>query len=65
MERSSPGVQTMRRGDAGPVRTLLGGECSPAAFTSLSWLCNEFVSAPNFANGRDELVETKFFVTSQ
>jgi hypothetical protein len=27
-----PGAQTERRGDAGPVRALLGGETSPAAF---------------------------------
>jgi hypothetical protein len=27
-----PGVQTERRGLAGPVRDLLGGETSPAAF---------------------------------
>jgi hypothetical protein len=33
MKRSSaPGAQTERRGDAGPVRDLLGGETSPAAF---------------------------------
>jgi hypothetical protein len=28
---SAPGAQTERRGDAGPVRDLLGGETSPAA----------------------------------
>jgi hypothetical protein len=32
MTRSStPGAQTERRGDAGPVRVLLGGTSSPAA----------------------------------
>src|SRR5262249_25134695 len=30
MERSSPGAQTKRRGEAGPVRLLLGGGPSPA-----------------------------------
>src|SRR5262245_37671395 len=30
MERSSPGAQTERRGDAGPVRDLLGGKAAPA-----------------------------------
>jgi hypothetical protein len=29
-----PGAQTERRGLAGPVRDLLGGETSPAAFSS-------------------------------
>jgi hypothetical protein len=28
----APGAQTERRGDAGPVRNLLGGLASPAAF---------------------------------
>jgi hypothetical protein len=28
---SSPGAQTERRGDAGPVRDLLGGKAAPAA----------------------------------
>jgi hypothetical protein len=33
MTRSSaPGAQTERRGDAGPVRVLLGGGTSPAAW---------------------------------
>jgi hypothetical protein len=27
-----PGAQTKRRGEAGPVRDLLGGETSPADF---------------------------------
>jgi hypothetical protein len=31
---SVPGAQTERRGLAGPVRDLLGGETSPAAFSS-------------------------------
>ena len=30
MGRSSPGAQTKRRGDAGPVRDLLGGKAAPA-----------------------------------
>src|SRR5258708_12037980 len=34
METSSPGAQTERRGDAGPVRGLLGGKTSPAALLS-------------------------------
>jgi hypothetical protein len=29
IERSSPGVQTERRGDAGPVRDLLDGKAAP------------------------------------
>jgi hypothetical protein len=29
---STPGAQTERRGEAGPVSPLLGGENSPAAF---------------------------------
>jgi uncharacterized protein (DUF433 family) len=31
---NAPGAQTERRGDAGPVRALLVGETSPAAFVS-------------------------------
>src|SRR5262249_61060264 len=31
---SGPGAETERRGLAGPVRDLLGGETSPAAFCS-------------------------------
>src|SRR5207249_6292080 len=34
----APGAQTVRPGDAGPVRALLGGENAPAAFV--------FVAAP-------------------
>jgi hypothetical protein len=30
-----PGAQTERRGDAGPVRTLIGGRTAPADFTLL------------------------------
>jgi hypothetical protein len=32
-----PGAQTERRGEAGPVRDLLGGETSPAA-----WFVQQF-----------------------
>ena len=32
MRASSPGAQTERRGDAGPVRDLLGGKAAPADF---------------------------------
>ena len=32
MRASSPGAQTERRGDAGPVRDLLGGEAALAVF---------------------------------
>ena len=32
MMATSPGAQTERRGGAGPVRGLLGGKASPAAF---------------------------------
>jgi hypothetical protein len=32
MKQSSPGAQTERRGDAGPVSGLLGGKASPADF---------------------------------
>src|SRR6266542_7144519 len=35
METSSPGAQTERRGDAGPVRGLLGGRPVPAVFVLL------------------------------
>jgi len=38
-ETSIPGAQTERRGEAGPVRDLLGGVSSPAAFfTARSFL---------------------------
>jgi hypothetical protein len=30
----TPGAQTKRRGDAGPVRAMLGGVTSPAAFVA-------------------------------
>jgi hypothetical protein len=30
-----PGAQTERRGGAGPVRGLLGGKASPAAFRTV------------------------------
>jgi hypothetical protein len=33
-EANDPGAQTERRGVAGLVRDLLGGETSPAAFSS-------------------------------
>jgi hypothetical protein len=35
MKWSSPGAQTERWGDAGPVRDLLGGKAAPADFTFL------------------------------
>src|SRR5215510_8114297 len=40
MERSSPGAQTERRGDAGPVRDLLGGKAAPAAILSETLIRN-------------------------
>jgi len=42
MEAAQPGAQTERRGAARPVRVLLGGETSPAAF-----LCFLSLSAGN------------------
>jgi len=34
---TDPGAQTERQGDAGPVRGLLGGKASPAAFLTRAW----------------------------
>jgi hypothetical protein len=38
MKQSAAGAQTERRRDAGPVRDLLGGKASPAAFLLRSGL---------------------------
>jgi hypothetical protein len=48
-----PGAQTERRGLAGPVRDLLGGETSPAVFCSSLFMWDGFSNRPS-APGRFE-----------
>ena len=46
-----PGVQTERRGGAGPVRGLLGGKASPAALVFLLFMRDGFANRPALPDG--------------
>ena len=46
-----PGAQTERRGDAGPVRGLLGGKTSPAALVFLLFMRDGFANRPALPDG--------------
>jgi len=59
-----PGAQTERQGPAGPVRLLLGGEGSPAAFVVLDVSLLNILQETMRLSGRSGATKNQFLFLS-